>query len=64
MHKYSIRLFLDDETTDMVINDVTHIFLEANNTILTVCIPAERRHSHWPINRIRHYEIYDQEDNA
>ncbi len=52
---YEIRIFPDDETTEIVYSDATHCFWEANNTILTVCLPTH--HDHWPRERFRHYTV-------
>lgn len=57
--RYRVRIFPDDETTDLIYENVTHVFWEANNTILTICLPDDNRHAHWPRERIRHYDIWE-----
>ena len=54
---FRVRIFPDDETTLMEYTGVTHVFWEANNTVLTICLPEENRHAHWLRERIRHYDI-------
>jgi hypothetical protein len=56
----TVRIFPDDETTRMEYHNVTHVFWEANNTVLTICLPDEGRHEHWLRERIRHYSIVDE----
>lgn len=56
--KFTVRIFPDDETTKIVYEGVTHAFWEANNTVLTLCLP-EGKHAHWLREKIRHYDIID-----
>jgi len=56
---YIVRIYPDDETTDMIYRNVTHVFWEANNTVLTICLPGTKTHVHWLRERIRHYEVMD-----
>lgn len=53
---FTVRIFPDDETTEMVYPIVTHAFMEAGNTILTLCLP-NKEHAHWPRERFRHYTV-------
>lgn len=53
---FSVRIFPDDETTEVVYPVVTHAFMEAGNTILTMCLP-NGEHAHWPRERFRHYTV-------
>jgi len=52
---FTVRIFPDDETTEVVYETVTHVFWEAGNTVLTLCLPD--RHAHWLRERIRHYDV-------
>lgn len=55
-----VRIFRDDEVTEVWYENVTHIFFTNGGTILTICLPDEDRHANWPINGISHYDIYEQ----
>ncbi len=57
----TVRIFPDDETTEVVYRNATHVFWEANDTVLTICLPAEKRHVHWLRERIRHYDVWKDE---
>lgn len=61
--KFTVRIFPDDETTEMVYRDVTHAFWEAGNTVLTLCLP-DGKHAHWLRERIRHYDVVDDRELA
>jgi hypothetical protein len=54
----SIRIFRDDETTELWYHDCTHIFWTNNGTILTICLPDKQQHVHWPREQISHYDIF------
>ncbi len=56
-----VRIFPIDETTEVVYEGVTHVFWEAGNTVLTICLPLENKHAHWLREWIRHYDIQEQE---
>jgi len=62
--RFDVRIFPDDETTSLVYENVTHVFLEGNNTILTICDPDKKRHHHWPLSRVRHYTVIDRESKG
>ena len=53
---YRVRIFPDDETTQIVYENVTHCFFEADNTVLVMCLPGTE-HAHWPRERFRHYTV-------
>jgi len=55
---FTVRIFPDDETTEVVYETVTHVFWEAGNTVLTLCLPD--RHAHWLRERIRHYDVKEE----
>ena len=57
---FRVRIFPDDETTDMIYYEVTHAFWEANNTVLTLCLP-DGVHAHWLRERIRHYDVRENQ---
>ena len=57
---FTVRIFPDDETTHIIYENVTHCFWEANNTVLTLCLP-EGKHAHWLREKIRHYDLIDHE---
>ena len=56
----TVRIFPVDETTTVIYNNVTHVFWEADSTVLTICLPSEGRHSHWLREQIRHYDIWEE----
>ena len=56
----TVRIFPDDETTEVVYLNVTHLFWEANSTVLTICLPLENQHVHWLRERVRHYDVRKQ----
>lgn len=56
---YTVRIFPDDETTKIVYEDVTHVFWEAGNTVLTLCLPDDV-HVHWLREKFRHYDVIEQ----
>lgn len=58
MKLYTVRIFPEDETTEIVYTDVTHAFWEAGHSVLTLCLPD--RHAHWLREWIRHYDIKEQ----
>jgi len=60
--KVTVRIFPDDETTEVIYEHVTHVFWEANATVLTICLPFEGRHVHWLRGRIRHYDIWEEDE--
>ena len=60
---FTVRIYPDDETTQMIYKDVTHCFWEAGNTVLTICLPGLHHHVHWLRERIRHYVVIDNGDN-
>lgn len=56
---YKVRIFPEDETTEIVYTGVTHVFWEAKGTVLVLCLPD--RHAHWLREWIRHYDIWTEE---
>lgn len=58
--RFTIRIFRDDEVTELYYENVTHIFWTNNGTVLTICLPDEKRHVHWLREQICHYDIYEQ----
>lgn len=60
---FTVRIFPDDETTEVVYKNVTHVFWEANNTVLTICLPEIGRHIHWLRERVRHYVVIDRDSS-
>jgi len=58
---FRVRIFPDDETTDLIYENVTHCFWEADNTVLTICLPEPKLHAHWLRERIRHYTVEDMQ---
>ena len=53
---YTVRIFPEDETTKIVYENVTHVFWEANATVLVLCLP-DGKHAHWLREWIRHYDV-------
>lgn len=53
---YTVRIFPEDETTKIVYEKVTHVFWEANGTVLVLCLP-DGKHAHWLREWIRHYDV-------
>lgn len=58
---YTVRIFPDDETTKIIYEHVTHVFWEAGNTVLTLCLP-DGRHAHWLREKFRHYDVDEEPD--
>jgi hypothetical protein len=56
---YTVRIFPEDETTKIVYESVTHVFWEANGTVLVLCLP-DGKHAHWLREWIRHYDVTEQ----
>ena len=54
---FTVRIFPEDETTEIVYDSVTHVFWEAGNSVLTLCLAD--RHAHWLREWIRHYDIWE-----
>lgn len=57
-HLYTVRIFPEDETTKIEYTNVTHVFWEANGTVLVLCLPAGE-HAHWLREWIRHYDVIE-----
>lgn len=57
--RYRVRIFRDDEVTDVIYENVTHVFWTANNTVLTICLPDEGRHAHWLREQVCHYDVVE-----
>lgn len=58
-HRYTVRIFPEDETTKIVYENVTHVFWEANGTVLVLCLPSGK-HAHWLREWIRHYDVTEE----
>lgn len=59
---YTVRIFPEDETTEIVYERVTHVFWENDGTVLVLCLPD--RHAHWLREWIRHYDIWKWESGG
>lgn len=55
---FTVRIFPEDETTEIVYKEVTHVFWEAGGTVLVLCLPD--RHAHCLREWIRHYDIWKE----
>lgn len=60
--RYTVRIFPEFETTEVVYRGVAHCLWEADNTVLVVVIPGERQ-AHWLREWIRHYDIMEEMTN-
>lgn len=56
---YTVRIFPEDETTLILYENVTHVFWEANSTVLVLCLP-NGKHAHWLREWIRHYDVMEE----
>lgn len=59
--RFKIRIFRDDEVTEVWYEKVTHIFWTNRGTVLTICLPDENRHAHWLASQISHYDIFEED---
>jgi hypothetical protein len=59
----TVRIFRDDELTEVVYKNVTHAFWTNKGTVFTVCLPDENRHALWLREQICHIDITEQEEH-
>lgn len=59
--RFKVRIFRDDEVTEVWYENVTHVFWTNKGQVLTICLPDEDRHANWLAKEISHYDIYEQE---
>lgn len=55
--RYRVRIFRDDELTDVVYENVTHCFWTAKGTVLTICLPDKNKHAMWLREQICHFDV-------
>ena len=61
--RFKVRIFRDDEVTEVIYENVTHAFWTNRGTVLTICLPDENRHANWLREQICHYDIVEMNDN-
>lgn len=59
--RFRVRIFRDDEVTEVVYHNVTHAFWTNRGTVLTICLPDQEKHANWLREQICHYDVTEEE---
>jgi hypothetical protein len=57
--RFKLRIFRDDEVTEVWYENVTHVFWTNHGRVLTICLPDDNRHANWLESQISHYDIWE-----
>lgn len=59
-----VRIFLADETTIVTYEKVNRVSWVAGNTVLDISTPSKQRYDYWLRERIKHYEVEEENEQA
>lgn len=57
---FGVRIFRDDEVTEVYYTGVTHAFWTNHGTVFTICLPDDNEHALWPREQISHISIEEE----
>lgn len=57
---FTVRIFRDDEVTEVVYHGATHVFWTNRGTVLTICLPENDEHAMWLREQICHLSIIEE----